>query len=52
MLEETKQLQRLQGLPLAELNVRKTALTAEGVRALAKALPRCRILSDHGDFDP
>jgi hypothetical protein len=32
------------------LNLKNTAFTAEGVQALAKALPKCRILSDHGDF--
>jgi hypothetical protein len=45
LLEKTKQLKRLQGL--AHLNVRKTAMTAAGVQALAKALPKCEIVSDH-----
>jgi serine/threonine protein kinase len=37
---------------LATLNVAKTKVTAEGVKALAKALPRCKITWDGGVIEP
>ena len=34
------------------LNVRQTKATADGVKDLHKALPACRVESDHGVFEP
>ncbi|HKA05900.1 MAG TPA: hypothetical protein VKD71_01500, partial [Gemmataceae bacterium] len=34
------------------LNVRQTKATADAVKALHKALPACRVESDHGIFEP
>lgn len=45
-LEHLKRLGRLQ-----TVNLRQTRVTAAGVKALAAALPRCQILSDHGTIE-
>ncbi len=46
-------LKQLHGLSaLTEIQLRKTTVTATGVQALAEALPRCKIESDHGTYLP
>ena len=37
---------------LNHIDVRQTALTADGVQKLVAALPHCRIVSDHGTIEP
>jgi eukaryotic-like serine/threonine-protein kinase len=37
---------------LTSLDIRKTTITADGFEKLKKGLPKCRIDSDHGTYEP
>jgi hypothetical protein len=37
---------------LTSLNLLKTKITPAGFEQLKKALPKCRIESDHGTYEP
>jgi hypothetical protein len=37
---------------LSNLDIIKTAITPAGFEQLKKALPKCRIESDHGTYEP
>ena len=37
---------------LATLHINRTKVSLNAIQALQAALPGCKILSDHGNFDP
>jgi eukaryotic-like serine/threonine-protein kinase len=48
-----KELESFKGLAsMRSLNVTKTNVSKEAITALAEKLPKCRIQSDHGTFEP